>query len=90
MAGEVRFRLSRKALRDIAFSDEVMVELFKRAERIRDACDPTNRFGDDGYVVAVGKGRTRTRVAVIAVHPHARNSNAIHNTLVNNLDAGRG
>jgi hypothetical protein len=83
-------KLSRKVLREIAFSQAVTTALFLRAEAIRDACDPTNRFGDDGYVVAIGKGRSRTRVAVIAVNPGARKSNARHNTLINSLDAGRG
>lgn len=90
MAGEAKFKLNRSALRKIAFSDEVTVALFKRAEAIRDGCDPTNRFGSNGYVVAVGKGRSRTRVAVIAVNLGARRDNTRNNTLVKNLDRGRG
>jgi hypothetical protein len=82
-------KISRAALARIAKSDAVQLALFVRAEKIRDACDPDNRFGEDGYVVAVGEGRTRARVAVIAVHPHARNSNAKHLTILSNIDAGR-
>lgn len=81
-------KISRATLARIAKSDAVQLALFVRAEKIRDACDPDNRFGEDGYVVAVGQGRTRARVAVIAVHPHARNSNRKHHTLLSNIDAG--
>lgn len=81
-------KISRATLARIAKSDAVQLALFVRAERIRDACDPDNRFGEDGYVVAVGQGRTRARVAVIAVHPHARNSNRKNHTLLKSIDAG--
>jgi hypothetical protein len=82
-------KVSRAVLARIAKSDEVAAALFVRAEKLRDACDPTNRLGEDGYVVAVGQGRTRARVAVIAVHPHAVNSNRKHHTMLKAIDAGR-
>lgn len=82
-------RISRATLARIAKSDEVALALFLRAEKIRDACDPDDRFGEDGYVVAVGQGRTRARVAVIAVHPHAVNSNRKYHTILSNIDKGR-
>lgn len=90
MTQPVRLKFNRKAIREIAKSDDLELELFKRADKIRDACDPENRFGDDGYVAVSSKGKNRARAAVIAVHPHARNSNAKHNTLLRALDAGRG
>jgi len=82
-------KINRKALREIAKSDPIELELFKRAEKIREACDPSGHLGEDAYVAVSGKGKSRARAAVIAVTRHARYSNAKHNTLLRALDAGR-
>lgn len=82
--------ISRAALRQIARSDDVELALFVIADKIKDACDPSGHLGEGAYVAVSGKGKTRSRASVIAVTAHARNSNALHNTLVHALDAGRG
>lgn len=85
------FRLNRRAIGEILKSDQVELGLFVIADKIKDACDPDGHLGEDAYVAVSGKGRTRARAAVIAVTPHARNSNAKHNTLIRALGgAGRG
>lgn len=80
-------KLSKKALREIASSDEIELELFKRAEAIRETVDPDGKYG---YVAVSGKGRSRSRASVIAAHPYARNSNAKHNSLIRAMGSGRG
>jgi hypothetical protein len=87
MAG---FKMNRKAVREIALSDPIELELFKRADAIKEACDPDGHLGEDAYVAVSGKGKNRSRASVIAVTRYARNSNAKHNTLLRALDAGRG
>jgi hypothetical protein len=84
-----QLRINRTALREIANSDDVELELFKRADAIREACDPSGHLGEDAYVAVSGKGKSRSRAAVIAVTRHARYSNAKHNTLLRAMDAGR-
>lgn len=84
---KVRVKFNRREIGAILKNDKVREELLRRAERIKNACDPTDT---KGYEAVSGTGKTRARAAVIAQGPHARRSNAIHNTLVNNLDAGRG
>lgn len=82
-------KLNRAALREILKSDPLKTELFRRAELIREACDPDGHLGEDAYVAVSSKGRNRARASVIAVTAHARNSNAKHNTLVRAIDAGK-
>jgi hypothetical protein len=84
-----KFKLRRAALREILKSEPVELELFRRAEAIREACDPDGHLGEDAYVAVSGTGRNRARASVIAVTAHARNSNAKHNTLIKALDAGK-
>ena len=79
--------INRKALREVARSEAVLLNLFMRAEAVREACDPDGKYG---YVAVSSKGKNRARAAVIAAGPYARNSNALHNTLIKNLDAARG
>lgn len=85
-----KVKINRRALRQIARSDAVELELFRRAELIREACDPDGHLGEDAYVAVSGKGKNRARAAVIAVSRYARYSNARHNTLLRALDRGRG
>lgn len=82
-------KLNRAALREILKSDPLELELFKRAERIREACDPDGHLGEDSYIAVSSKGRNRARASVIAASRYARNSNAKHNTLVRAIDAGK-
>lgn len=82
-------KLNRRALREIMKSDPLELELFRRAEAIREACDPDGHLGEDAYVAVSGKGRNRSRASVIAASRHAQNSNAKHNTLLKAIDAGR-
>ena len=79
--------ITRKAIREILRGEALRLELFMRAEAVREACDPD---GEYGYVAVSSIGKNRARAAVIAASPYARNSNALHNTLINNLDAARG
>lgn len=45
---------------------------------------------DDGYFVQTSLGRSRARAVVIAGSPQAVRENAVENTLLRSLDAGRG
>lgn len=83
------FKLRRAALREILKSDPLQLELFRRAEAIREACDPDGHLGEDAYVAVSSVGRNRARASVIAVTAHARNSNAKHQTLLKAIDAGK-
>lgn len=83
------FRMNRKAIREIATSDELQLHLFMRADKMLEACDPDGHLGEDAYVAVSEKTRNRARAAVIAVTRHARYSNAKHLTLLNVIDAGR-
>lgn len=78
------FKLDRKQLEQIRKSPMVAAELKRRAELILAAID------HEGYEVVTGMGRTRARAAVIARSTYARRSNALHNTLIRHLGAGRG
>lgn len=80
------FKMNRKAIRQIMQGDAVYLELFRRAEAVREAVDPDGKYG---YVAVASIGRNRARASVIAAHPYARNSNAKHNSLIRNLDAAR-
>lgn len=82
-------KLNRAALRQILKSDPLELELFTRAERIREACDPDGHLGEDAYIAVSSKGKNRARASVIAASRYARNSNAKHNTLVRAIDAGK-
>jgi len=84
------FKMNRKAMREILTSGDVELELFRRADAIKEACDPDGHLGEDAYIAVSGKGKSRSRASVIAVTRYARNSNAKHNTLLRALDAGRG
>lgn len=82
--------LNRRAMGEILKSDPVELALFVIADKIKDACDPSGHLGPDAYIAVSGKGKSRSRASVIAVTRYARNSNALHNTLLRSLDAGRG
>lgn len=84
------FRMKRGAMRQILTSESVELELFKRADAIKEACDPDGHLGEDAYVAVSATGKNRARASVIAASRYARNSNAKHNTLVRAIDAGRG
>lgn len=81
---KIRVKFSSREIREILKRDEVRKELHRRAELIHAA------VGHEGYEVASGTGKSRARAAVITVTQYARRSNAIHNTLVKNIGAGRG
>lgn len=84
-----KFKLSRSAIRQIMTSEPLELELFRRAELIREACDPDGHLGEDAYVAVSDTGRNRARASVIAASRYARNSNAKHNTLLKALDAAK-
>lgn len=79
-----RIKWNMKGWRDLRKSAQVQEDLFDRAERIRDGC------GDEGFSAWVFEGKNRARASVVAFHPHAIAKNAKHNTILNNLDRGRG
>lgn len=89
MTQPIRIKFNRRAIREIAKSDDLEHELFKRADKMLEACDPDGHLGPDAYVAVSSKGRNRARAAVIAVTAHARNSNAVHHTLLRVIDAGK-
>lgn len=82
------FKLNRKAIREIATSDDMELMLFVKADKMLQACDPDGHLGEDAYVAVSSKTRNRARAAVIAVTRHARYSNALHHTLLKAIDAG--
>lgn len=77
-----RIRWSIRAYKEIRRSPEVVAELRRRTERVREGCG-------DGYVASVEQGRTRARGNVAAWSFAARADNATNNTLLRNLDRGR-
>lgn len=81
---KIRLKFNNREVKAILRNTAVLDELEFRAELIHDAID------HEGYEIAVGVGKSRARASVIAVTQWARRSNAIHNTLVSNMDAGRG
>lgn len=83
---KVKIKFDRREIDAILKHDKVRAELHRRAELIRDACDPADTRD---YEAVSSVGKTRARAAVIAQGTYARRSNAIHNTLLSNLDAGR-
>lgn len=86
MAGsKVRVEFKRGAFREVRTSPKVLAELVKRAERIAAA-------SGDGFEVGSGitGGRGRARSAVYAATRKARKKNAAENTLLKNLDRGKG
>lgn len=89
MATQRPFKLNRAAIRKIATSEELRLHLFIRADKMLEQCDPDGHLGEDAYVAVSEVTRNRARAAVIAVTAHARNSNALHHTLLNAIDAGR-
>jgi hypothetical protein len=84
MAG-VRVEWKRGAFRAARSSPEVLAELVKRAERIAAA-------SGDGFEVDSGitGGRGRARASVRTATRSAVKKNAAENTLLRNLDRGRG
>ena len=80
----IRLKFNRREMKAILKNVAVVDELEYRAEQILDA------INHEGYEVNAGVGKNRARAAVIAVTQYARRSNAIHNTLVRNIGAGRG
>lgn len=78
----VRLVLNFKAFNEIRTSPEVTAELKRRAGNIQAVCG-------DGYSVLDASGPTRARIHVATETPRAMASNAKHNTLISNLDAGR-
>lgn len=73
------------AFREVRVLPAVQAELEKRGERIADASGP-------GYIVRSGVtgGRGRARTAVITGDLDAIRDNAKNNTLLRNLDVGKG
>lgn len=89
MANQRPFKLNRKAIREIATSDAVQLLLFIKADQMQQVCDPDGHLGEDAYVAVSSKTFHRARAACIAVTGHAVNSNALHHTLMQALDAAR-
>jgi hypothetical protein len=76
------FKMNRKAILQIMKSDSIYLDLFNRAEAIRETIDPD---GARGYVAVASIAKARARAAVIAASPYSKRSNAKHNTLVRAL-----
>lgn len=89
MATPKPFRMNRAAIRKIATSEELRLHLFTLADRMLQTCDPDGHLGEDAYVAVSEVTRNRARAAVVAVTGHARNSNALHHTLLNAIDSAR-
>lgn len=83
----MKVQVSRKALREIARSDEVELALFAIADEIKEAIDPT---GEIGYVANSGKGRNRARASVVTTTRRAIRHNAKHQALVKGLGGAHG
>ena len=81
---KVQFKFNRRELGQILKNEATRKELERRADLIHAA------INHEGYEVASSVGKNRARAAVIAVTQYARRSNALHNTLVRNIGAGRG
>lgn len=81
----MRIKFKQGAFREIRTLPAVQDEVEKRADRIASASGP-------GYVVQSGVtgGRGRARSAVITGDFDAILDNARHQTLLRNLDAGKG
>ena len=86
MAEQARLRWNRDALEQVRFWPEASAELKRRADAIAAACGGPAA----GFIAVTGEGKTRSRAAVIAASPRARRRNAKGNTILRNLDAGRG
>jgi hypothetical protein len=81
---KVRVDWDRRESEAILKNEVTRQELERRANLILSA------INHEGYDVASSTGQNRARAAVITVTQYARRSNAIHNTLVKNIGAGRG
>lgn len=80
----VRVQFNRREIAAIQKNEAVRQELQRRADLVKAA------IAHDGYDAVSSIGKNRARAAVIAVTQYARRSNAIHNTLIKNIGAGRG
>jgi hypothetical protein len=101
MAAKIRLKFDSKEIRLILTNPAVQEELHRRAVLILDAIDHEgyeviSSTGRDLGKRRDSRGRflkssaNRARASVVARSPYARRSNAIHNTLVRNIGAGRG
>ena len=79
----MKVRWNVKAFEEIRRMDSVDEDLSRRVEAIREGCG-------DGYDAHVEPGKSRTRGAVVTASSAAIIDNARHNTLLRNLDRGRG
>lgn len=84
MAVQFKWRLA--GFREVRTLPGVRQEVERRAQKIADASGGAVK----GYVVRSTAGRNRARAAVITATVEAMASNRKHNTLVRNIDAGRG
>jgi predicted secreted protein len=80
----MKVKFNRRELAAILKNEATRRELERRANLIHSA------INHEGYEVSSGIGKNRARAAVIAVTQYARRSNALHNTLVRHIGAGRG
>jgi hypothetical protein len=77
-------KIKESELRKIRRSEASRRAVERRANLILDS------INHEGYEVASSVGQNRARAAVIAVTQYARRSNALHNTLIRHIGAGRG
>lgn len=78
---KIKWRL--KGFEEIRRLPKTKAELKKRADRIASA-------SGEGYEALEGEGKTRSRASVVTTSVRAINSNRKNNTLLRNLDAGKG
>lgn len=84
MATQFKWRLA--GFREVRTLPGVRQEVERRAQKIADASGGAAK----GYIVRSTAGRNRARAAVITATVEAMASNRKHNTLLRNIDAGRG
>lgn len=78
-----RIKWNMAGFRELRKSAEVQNDLGRRALAIADACGPN-------FDPMVSEGRTRARASVITADHDAIRKNAKENTILRNLDRGRG
>ena len=83
MADRTRVVLNDAQFKAILTSPRLAAFLAERAKRIADGCG-------EGYESGGTAGHTRARGYVVTASPAAERDNAKNNTLLRNLDKGRG
>ena len=93
MASRVKVRMSSRGASEILNSPEVLADLERRANAIKEAADGTtdrkSGFRNENYYMRSGTGTSRARASVIAANPYSISQNRKYNILLKCMDAGR-